>query len=118
MMMTPVNRFRLGLSLVSLAGTSCNDPGPRVYTAQLYQPESACLEEYAPLGLVEAGDLPSTCAPVCLRVADELYVSTVCAPYPAQANRELARASDECQAALAAVEAGAACADVPADAGP
>jgi hypothetical protein len=117
-MLTPAKRLRLGLLLASLAGASCDATGPRVYTARQYQPELACLDEYAPLALVESGELPSTCAPVCLRVDGALYVSSVCAPYPARAARELADDSPECGDALAAAEAEAFCADVPADAGP
>jgi hypothetical protein len=104
-----VTRSCLALSL--LAG--CNESGPRVYTAQAYRAAFNCLDAYAPLSLVEARDVSSLCAPVCLRVGVSLYVSTVCAPYPGES--VLAGPDDaECAAALVAPS----CEDLAADAGP
>jgi len=89
----------LSVALGALLG--CDESGPRVYTAQLYEPDLACLDAYAPIGLVEAEDISSLCEPVCLRTADGLHVSTLCAPYPAEATLE-GPESTECVAALAA----------------
>jgi hypothetical protein len=100
--------------LLLCASAACEEAGPRVYTAQRYDANAGCLEEYAPLGLVQATELGATCAPVCLRLQDELYTSSVCAPYPVEASVESGADSPGCQAALAAESS---CADVPADAG-
>jgi hypothetical protein len=83
------------------AGGACDESGPRVYTAQHYRADLACIETYAPLGLVEAEDLSSLCEPVCLSEGEELYVSTVCAPYPLEASVEPLD-SEGCAAALVA----------------
>ena len=70
-----------------------------------------CLGPYAPLGLVEAEELPATCAPVCLTRDGTLYVSEVCAPYPAEATFVRSDESTECAGALALIDAdgGGAC---------
>lgn len=101
--------------LGALTALGCEESGPRVYTAQAYLAGAECLEQYAPIGLVEAEVLESTCDPVCLRVGEQLYVSTVCAPYPAEASLEAARVSAECAAALNAFEDERSC--TPLDAG-
>ena len=87
------------LSLAMLLG-ACAESGPRVYTARLYR-RAGCLEPYAALALVQGRELGALCEPTCLRVDGELYVSSVCAPYPARANVE-PPASAECSAALTA----------------
>jgi hypothetical protein len=89
--------------LVFFTGHGCKESGPRVYTAQAYRTDADCLDHYAPLGLVEAEELPSTCDPVCLRVGEQLYVSTVCEPYPSEAAPEPAD-SPECEKALASLD--------------
>jgi hypothetical protein len=83
------------------AGSGCDESGPRVFTAQRYRADLACLETYAPLGLVEAEDVGALCEPVCLSEDEELFISTVCPPYPAEASVEPAD-SEGCAAALAA----------------
>jgi hypothetical protein len=89
------------LVLCAGAGTGCDESGPRVFTAQRYRADRACLETYAPLGLVEAEDIGSLCEPVCLSEGEELFISTVCPPYPAEASVEPSD-SEGCAAALAA----------------
>jgi len=91
-----------------VAGAACDPSGPRIYTARAYDPSARCLADYAPLGLVQAGDLGASCDPVCLQVGDALYVSTVCPPYPASAS-SLAADDPTCRAALAALAADASC---------
>jgi hypothetical protein len=110
------SRLRTALLLIA-ASLGCEEAGPRVYTAQHYDPSAGCLDEYVPLGLVQATELDATCTPVCLRVADELYTSSVCPPYPAEASVESGADSPGCRAALAALAAEIGCADAPADAG-
>jgi hypothetical protein len=94
-----------GWTAIALLGamcmSSCEEFGPRVYTAQRYRPELGCLETYAPLGLIEAKDVGALCAPVCLARDDELFVSTVCPPYPATTSLDEPE-SESCAAALAA----------------
>lgn len=81
---------------------ACSDTGPRVYTAQPYDADAQCLGEYESVGLVEADELPASCAPTCLDVSGSLYVSTLCAPYPDTATVVSAEESEDCAAALAA----------------
>jgi len=88
----------LGLGVAPLA---CTEFGPRVYTAQPYRAQEACLAASVAIGLVQADELESTCDPVCLLLDETLYVSVVCAPYPAQANPLLPEDSAECALALA-----------------
>ena len=105
--MRPMKRLLFSsLTLVGLC--ACDESGPRVYTARLYRPDLGCLEEYAPLGLVEGGALSSQCEPVCLVLGDELYVSTVCPPYPAELSVE-EPVAERCGAALTAVASELAC---------
>jgi len=101
--------------LGAVAALGCEESGPRVYTAQAYLAEAECLEQYAPIGLVEADVLASTCDAVCLFIDAQLYVSAVCAPYPAEASVEDGGDSAECAAALRAFEDEVSC--EPLDAG-
>ena len=78
----------LGASALLLLAPGCEGSGPRVYTAQRHSPETGCLETYAPIGLVEAEAVSSQCPLVCLNLGEELYVSSVCPPYPARASVE------------------------------
>jgi hypothetical protein len=79
---------------------ACDVGGPRVYTARAYRADEDCLEPYAPVGLVEADELGSACDAVCLRIGGQLYVSTVCRPYPTEAALETPDEASECQLAL------------------
>ena len=90
----------MALMLAGICG-GCDESGPRVFTAQHYRADLGCLETYAPLGLVEAGPVGALCAPVCLVQDEELYVSTVCPPYPAEASPAEPESAG-CAAALAA----------------
>ena len=100
-----LNTLRRRCSLAVTAAlllAACSDTGPRVYTAQPYDAEAACLGEYEAIGLVEADDLPANCAPTCLAAADTIYVTTLCAPYPDLATPLTAEESEDCAAALLA----------------
>jgi hypothetical protein len=79
----------------------CDESGPRVYTAQAYEPANGCLDDYVPVGLVMSAALFPTCDPVCLELGNVLYVSTVCAPYPATAVPVAPEDSADCATALA-----------------
>jgi hypothetical protein len=101
--------WRAGFWLLACSLLGCESEGPRVYTAQPYDVEAMCLGDYEPIGLVSAEDLPGTCDPVCLRLDEVLYLSTVCAPYPDTTVLETPEESEECAAGLAALETGAYC---------
>ncbi len=96
------------LSFCLLGAAGCDDGGPRVFTAQLYDAEADCLGTYTPIGRVEAEDFPGDCAPTCLRLDSELYLSTLCGPYPDTTTLEPPD-SETCAAALAALSAEAFC---------
>jgi hypothetical protein len=87
------------ICLTALSG--CDESAPRVYTAQAYEPAAACLDDYVPVGLVMSDALFPTCDPVCLELGNVLYVSTVCAPYPATAVPVAPEDSADCATALA-----------------
>jgi len=95
-------RVCLLLCFGTVVSSGCEDTGPRVYTAQRYSTDGACLEPYTAIGLVQADTLASTCSAVCLRLADDLYVSTVCAPYPLDSSVEAPDEFADCAAAQAA----------------
>jgi len=88
---------------------ACDDSGPSVYTARAYQAADACLDAYTPIGLVDVGALSALCAPTCLMIADSLYVSTLCPPYPAEATAVSASAAPSCGDALALLKADTTC---------
>ncbi|HTV19473.1 MAG TPA: hypothetical protein VMG12_12395 [Polyangiaceae bacterium] len=90
----------LGAAALALA-PGCDESGPRVYTAERYSPDDGCRETYAPIGLVEAEAVSSQCPPLCLGLGGDVYVSSVCPPYPAEASIE-PDDSEACAAALAA----------------
>jgi hypothetical protein len=94
-----------------LLAIGCDQEGPRVYTAMPVDTAAHCLGAYTPLGLVEAEELPATCGPVCLTRDGALYVSEVCAPYPAGATLVSPDDSSDCADALALIDAdgGGAC---------
>lgn len=97
------------LAFTALGAWACDGWGPRIYTAQAYDPDASCLAGYAPLGLVEADELGASCDPVCLRLDETLYISTVCPPYPSDALVEDARTSPDCALALGLREAEVSC---------
>lgn len=87
---------------VPLLLVACSDAGPRVYTAQPYDAEAQCLGEYEGIGLVEANDFRAACDAVCLELADGLFVSTLCPPFPDTATPLDPAESEDCAAALVA----------------
>ncbi len=105
----PKGRWALTV-LLSIAVVGCDEFGPRVYTAQPFQPDLGCLDAYVPIGLVRAQEVGAECEPVCLRLGESLYVSTVCPPYPTEVNIEPPDAA-ECAAALTALADETSCED-------
>ena len=95
----------LVLAAASALLSACDETGPRVYTAMAYDPVAQCLAPYAPLAVVDADALAATCSAVCLTLADTLYVSEVCAPYPTGAVLVMPADSADCALALSKVGA-------------
>jgi hypothetical protein len=91
-----------GSVLIGVLALACGESKPSVYTARLFHVDDsgACLDAYAPIGLVQAEELAATCEPVCLTKDGALYVSTVCPPYPDTAAVVEARDSVGCRDAL------------------
>ncbi len=83
------------------AGGACITTETYVYSARKYDPANACLQAYQSIETVSGKGARSLCAPTCLSVNGELYVSTMCPPLPAIATEVAADASD-CKAALGA----------------
>ena len=100
MTLTPVRCHGLLAAAAFSLLAACSDTGPRVYTAQPYDADAACLGEYEAIGLVEADELPANCEPTCLSVSETVYVTTLCAPYPDLATPLTAAESEDCAAAL------------------
>jgi hypothetical protein len=97
-----------------LAAPSCEEYGPRIYTAHPYRAAAACLEPSVSIGIVKAADLPVTCDPVCLLLDGALYVSSVCPPQPGRA-LVLAPDAPDCAAAATLLRTETFCASPPAD---
>jgi hypothetical protein len=91
---------------------SCIATDTYVYTAQKYDPTNDCVGTYKAIEVVTGSGASATCAPACLMVGDDLFVSTLCPPLPTIATAVDADAGT-CTAALAAAATGGTC-DVPA----
>jgi hypothetical protein len=119
----------------AVAVCACDNPSVHVYSAQAYDPQGQCVEPSSTaLDVISGAATGNDCAPTCIVGSAQVYVSTVCPPYPPGYGVEAADAglasSDPCSAALAAFAAGTTCgaaadggpgdgggADAPADAG-
>jgi hypothetical protein len=91
---------------------SCITTDSYLYTAQKYDPTNDCVTAYKAVEVVTGSGASARCAPACLMVGDDLYVSTLCPPLPAIATAVGADAGT-CIAALAAAATGGTC-DAPA----
>lgn len=80
---------------------SCVSAESYVYTAQRYDPNAKCLESYTAIEVVNGSNAYSACAPTCLRVGGDIFVSTMCPPLPSIAT-EVPSDESACGAALAA----------------
>ena len=71
----------------AVAFVACDDVGEHIYTGHLYEPTEACLDPSTAIDVVSGGAVGDACTPVCLvgnaTASPPIYVSTVCAPYPA-----------------------------------
>ncbi|MGC4079510.1 MAG: hypothetical protein QM702_21210 [Rubrivivax sp.] len=95
--------------LVALAAAAaCEDSRFYVYTAQRWNAEEGCLEEYGPIEVVSGAGVSAACPAACLRVGEDLYVSTLCPPLPDNATAVDAK-DGECKDALAAAAKKLAC---------
>jgi hypothetical protein len=106
-------------ALAAVVATACNDVQTHVYSAQLYEQSSDCLDDYAAIDVVTGGSGSARCAPVCLVGSGAYYVSTMCPPYPAALTASDPDAAPDplCTAALAAADAGKSCSAPPDAAG-
>ena len=93
-------------SLTSLA--SCNDAETYLYFAQKYDPVGDCVNAYAPVETVNGSGAGAFCAPSCLTVGADLYVSTMCPPVPVIAT-SVPDDAGPCIAAIAARRRGGTC---------
>lgn len=82
--------------------SACNDDLARIYTARPYQADPGCVDSYVPLAVVYAERLRATCVPTCLLQDEQLYVSSLCAPYPERAEILAPGEDADCTAALEA----------------
>jgi hypothetical protein len=106
----PSTRLRwITVLLGFVLSAACNDVVPSVYTGRAYEPDAMCLDDYTPIGLVDTDTLSSLCPPTCLAVGAALYVSTACAPFPAEATEVKPAASPDCVQALALLKADKTC---------
>ena len=101
------------LAAVAIAA-SCIATDSYVYTAQKYDPANDCVTAYKAIEVVNGSGASATCAPACLTVGEDLYVSTLCPPLPTIATAVAADAGP-CIAARAAAATGGTC-DAPAPA--
>jgi hypothetical protein len=70
-----------------MQATACDEDGDHIYVGQLYVEDRHCLGTPSSVDVVTGGD-PGECPPLCLRQTRAeggyaIYVSTMCAPYPA-----------------------------------
>ena len=93
------------------AAVACDDANIHVFSAQLYEQASDCLDDYAAIEVVPGDNGSATCSPVCLVGAGAYYVSTMCPPYPDSLSPPDPDAAPDpvCVAALAANAAQRSC---------
>ena len=104
-----MKRFLVGIATVgalACPGACDSDPESHVYVATLYDSVDDCFGPSTSLGYVQTPDGDLDCAPTCLAVTPatgsvtQIYVSTMCGPYPATYDTSQTNAG--CPAALAA----------------
>jgi hypothetical protein len=104
-----LKRFFVGVAaLLGLAGMAyaCDDnPESHIYIAAQYEVASDCFGPSTSLALIDTPDGDLDCAPTCLvnttsGGSTEIYVSTMCGPYPA--GYDTSQTNAGCPAALAA----------------
>jgi hypothetical protein len=95
------------LAAVAFAA-SCISADSYVYTAQKYDEADDCVNAYTSIEVVKGSGASANCAPSCLMVGGDLYVSTLCPPIP-----DIASAVDSdagpCIAAIKAQASGGTC---------
>jgi hypothetical protein len=95
---------------IALVAFGCDDTPTHVYSAELYEQASDCLDDYVALDIVSGGSGSALCDPVCLVSGTTYYVSRMCAPYPSAVTA--GDSSDPlCAAALAAYQSCKFCQD-------
>ncbi len=101
--------------LAAAAMVACIATDSYLYSAQKYDPAGDCLTGAKAIEVVQGSGASAKCPVTCLMVGEDLYVSTLCAPFPTIATVVDADAGT-CIAALAAAAKGGTC-DNPADGG-
>lgn len=96
-------RCRALLALAVASG--CSEYGARIYSAHPYRAGRGCLEPSVAIGVVQAGQLASSCAGQCLLLDETLYVSSVCPPIPGRAEPVDPEKSAACAEALGLLDA-------------
>jgi hypothetical protein len=102
----------VALLLVVVAGASCDNEGDsHVYVAQRYETARDCLDPSTSLDVITTAQAGLACAPTCLVQPSppapnggNVYVSTMCGPYPA--NLDTSGTDARCPLALAAYARG------------
>ncbi len=92
-------------ALVVWASACDDDPQSHIYVASLYQPSVDCFGPSTSLAQIATPNGDLDCAPTCLVQSmsggpSEIYVSTMCGPYPA--GYDTSQTDPGCPAALAA----------------
>jgi hypothetical protein len=101
-----MKRFFVGVAALVASAYACDDnPQSHVYIAALYQPASSCFGPSTSLGQVDTPDGDLDCAPTCLVLVhpgatNDVYVSTMCGPYPSA--YDTSQTDPGCPPALAA----------------
>jgi hypothetical protein len=98
----------------AVALCACDNPGVHVYSAFGYDAQGRCVDPSSTaLDVVSGPSTGNDCAPTCIVGSGQVYVSTVCPPYPPGYGVEAADSgiapSDPCAAALAAYAAQTTC---------
>jgi hypothetical protein len=107
-------RAVLGACAAAAALCGCDNPGVHVYSGQLFDMQGQCVQPTSTaLDVVSGAATGNACPAACLVGSTQVYVSTVCPPYPAGYNVETLDAglvaSDPCSVALTAFAAGMTC---------
>jgi hypothetical protein len=111
---SPAARRVLGACAAATAVCGCDNPSVHVYSGQLFDTQGQCvLPTSTALDVVSGAATGNSCSAACLVGSSQVYVSTVCPPYPAGYGVETQdaglAASDPCAAALTAFAAGTTC---------
>jgi hypothetical protein len=104
---------RACVAAIALAmGGACDDVKQHIYTAHAYNATNDCFAPSTALDVISGDTTGDNCAPECLVDSNgNVFVSTVCAPYPQGFTTEaqVDASTDPCAPALAAWSRGSFC---------